>query len=410
MKWIRHLSLMHKLALACLGTSFVTLLLACAIIITYVRVTAPEEVMRGLSILMDVLGRNSSMRIASSVLVGTLLVALLLTAVFYALIARRNTAVTTAAIGEPVNLEHPVPTPLKSSAVPENQAVSDIPSLRVLQERTEELLRANAELRKQVEARQQAEDQLQQLNEQLEDRVLERTLELRRSNVELGQFAYVASHDLQEPLRMVSSYVQLLANRYKGKLDEDADQFIGFAVDGARRMQVLIQDLLAYSSISTKSKPFEKIDCSVILANVLENLSPASREAEATVTYESLPMVMGDYVQITQLFQNLVANAIKYRGKDKPKIHIGAHLEAGEWHVTVRDNGIGIDKQFFDRIFVIFQRLHTAEQHPGTGIGLAVCRKIVERHGGRIGVESELGKGSTFHFTLPALLPNPPSP
>ena len=230
---------------------------------------------------------------------------------------------------------------------------------------------------------------------------LEQTVaELGRSNADLQQFAYVASHDLQEPLRMVSSYTQLLERRYKGKLDADADDFIAFAVDGANRMQRLIQDLLAYSRVSRGSRQFEPTSVESALRYALDNLRNAVNESGAVVTHDLLPTVMGDEKQLAQLFQNLLSNAIKFRGRERPCIHVSARQTEGEWVFSVRDNGIGLDPQYADRIFVIFQRLHTSQEFGGTGIGLAICKKIVERHGGRIWVESELGKGATFYFTI----------
>lgn len=231
---------------------------------------------------------------------------------------------------------------------------------------------------------------------------LERSVaELGRSNADLQQFAYVASHDLQEPLRMVSSYTQLLAKRYKGKLDADADEFIAFAVDGAGRMQKLIQDLLAYSRVSTGGRRFEPTSVGIALNSALDNLVNAVKESRAEITHDPLPAVMGDEKQLVQLFQNLLSNAVKFSGEQAPRIHVSAKRSAGEWVFSIHDNGIGIDPQYADRIFVIFQRLHTREEYPGTGIGLAICKKIVERHGGRMWVESELGKGATFYFTIP---------
>ncbi|MCC2641167.1 MAG: putative Sensor histidine kinase with region [Nitrospira sp.] len=225
--------------------------------------------------------------------------------------------------------------------------------------------------------------------------------ELGRSNAELQQFAYVASHDLQEPLRMVSSYTQLLGRRYKGRLDADADEFIAYAVDGALRMQRLIQDLLVYSRVSTKARTSDIISVEVVLAHAQDNLQNAIKESQAVVTHDSLPAVRGDERQLVQLFQNLLSNAIKFHGLEPPKIHVSATRSNGEWRFSVRDCGIGLDPQYADRIFVIFQRLHNRAEYPGTGIGLAICKKIIEHHGGRIGVESESGKGAAFWFTIP---------
>ena len=230
----------------------------------------------------------------------------------------------------------------------------------------------------------------------------EQAVELARSNEELQQFAYVASHDLQEPLRMVSSYTQLLAKRYKGKLDSKADEFIFYAADGAARMSGLINDLLSYSRLGTHGGEFEHTHCEDVLERVIANLEGAIEESGAAVTHDPLPALMADPSQLGQLLQNLVGNAIKYRNDRSPQVHIGVERKNADWQFSVRDNGIGIDPQYADRIFIIFQRLHTREEYPGTGIGLGICRKIVERHGGRIWVESQPGEGSTFHFTIPA--------
>jgi light-regulated signal transduction histidine kinase (bacteriophytochrome) len=240
-----------------------------------------------------------------------------------------------------------------------------------------------------------------QLQKEIEVRK-EYSAELARSNADLQQFAYVASHDLQEPLRAVSSFSQLLARRYQGKLDSDADDFIAFMVEGATRMQILINDLLAFSRIGTRGNPFASVDCENILQAAKENLSVAIAESGAVITHDPLPALVADQTQLTQLFQNLFSNAIKFRRPEEaPRIHVSSKLQDGAWRLSVRDNGIGIDPQYFDRIFVIFQRLHGREKYAGTGIGLAICKKIVERHGGRIWVESEREKGSTFHFVIP---------
>ncbi|WP_310532692.1 PAS domain S-box protein [Novosphingobium sp.] len=236
-----------------------------------------------------------------------------------------------------------------------------------------------------------------------EAHLLENVKELNRSNEELAQFAYVASHDLQEPLRMVASYTQLLSRRYKGKLGADADEFIAFATDGASRMQRLIQDLLTYSRIATKAHELRSASSEDALHQALLNLRGAIEESHALVTHDPLPDVLADEVQLIQLFQNLVGNAIKYQRPGVPRVHISATGGAKErWRFSVRDNGLGIDPQYFERIFGMFQRLHKRDEFEGTGIGLAICKKIVERHGGHISVESQPGHGSTFRFDLAA--------
>jgi signal transduction histidine kinase len=239
--------------------------------------------------------------------------------------------------------------------------------------------------------------ELQAINKELEDT----TNELVRSNADLQQFAYICSHDLQEPLRVVSNFSQLLANRYEGKLDEKADQFIEFIVDGSKRMQNLINDLLIYSRVQTTEQVFREVDSSHAVEMALANLKLAIEESGATIHCESLPTIEGDTSQLLQLFQNLLGNALKFRSKELPSIRISAAQRDNTWQFAVSDNGVGLDMQFADRIFLIFQRLHSRDMYPGSGIGLAVCKKIVQRHGGCIWVESELGQGSTFYFTIP---------
>jgi len=235
-----------------------------------------------------------------------------------------------------------------------------------------------------------------------EEHLVKTAEDLKRSNDQLEQFAYVASHDLQEPLRMVASYTQLLAKRYQGRLDSDADEFIAFAVDGCNRMQGLIRDLLAYSRSGTDDNARREISSETALNEALTNLRGSIEESGAIVTHGSLPTITTNDTQLVQLLQNLIGNAIKYRGTAVPLVHVSAANNGGkEWIFSVRDNGLGIAPQYFERIFVIFQRLHGRQEFNGTGIGLAICKKIVERLGGRIWVESQLEKGSTFYFSLP---------
>ena len=226
--------------------------------------------------------------------------------------------------------------------------------------------------------------------------------ELNRSNGELEQFAYIASHDLQEPLRMVASYTQLLSKRYRGRLDSDADEFIGYAVDGASRMQRLIQDLLTYSRVGTRGAELLDTSSEIALREALVNLRSSVHETGAVVTHDPLPHVLADETQLVQLFQNLVSNAIKYQGSGVPLVHVSAIRDGQRnWSFAVKDNGLGIDPQYFDQIFGMFQRLHGRNEFAGTGVGLAISKKIVERHGGTISVESQPGQGSTFRFSLP---------
>jgi PAS domain S-box-containing protein len=238
---------------------------------------------------------------------------------------------------------------------------------------------------------------------QAEEALRSNMASLEQVNAELREFAYVASHDLQEPLRAVSSYVQLLAQRYKGRLDQDADDFIFYARDGASRMQRLIEDLLAYSRVGTRKDPFEPTDCEAVFNETLLNLQLAIEDSCARVSHDPLPTVLADRFQLVQLFQNLLSNAIKFHGESSPIIHIGVEKRKREWLFSVRDNGLGIEEQYFQRIFQVFQRLHGRDEYSGTGIGLAICKKIVEKHGGRIWVESAPGTGATFHFTIPVI-------
>jgi signal transduction histidine kinase len=247
-----------------------------------------------------------------------------------------------------------------------------------------------------------AESELRTYRERLEELVAKRTEELARSNQDLEQFAYVASHDLQEPLRMVAGYLELLSQRYRGQLDEKADKYIAYAVDGAERMSTLIRDLLAFSRVNTRGDELQTVDSREAFESALQNLGSAIRESDAAVSHGPLPAVGADRTQLTQVFQNLIGNALKFRSPARPpQVHVTAEEKEGAWLFRVRDNGIGFDPQYEDKVFLIFQRLHGRGQYPGTGIGLAICKRIVERHGGRIWATSELGQGSTFFFTIP---------
>jgi signal transduction histidine kinase len=244
------------------------------------------------------------------------------------------------------------------------------------------------------------EKQERTLRRQVEENLARKVDELARSNADLEQFAYVASHDLQEPLRMVAAYTQLLAERYRGKLDENADKFIGYASEGAIRMQVLIQDLLAFSRVGRK-EACESVDCNAVIKEALQILTSAIQESGAVVTHGELPEVWADRTQVAQVFQNLIGNAIKFHGKEAPLVSVQAEKQEQRWLFTVSDNGIGIAPEYAENIFVVFQRLHARTEYPGNGIGLAICKKIVERYGGRIWVDSQAGSGSTFKFTMP---------
>lgn len=259
-----------------------------------------------------------------------------------------------------------------------------------LKSHEQELYEANARLTKEIAEVKRAREELRQL-----------ATELERSNTDLQQFAYVASHDLQQPLLVIAGYIELLEKHYKGKLDEKAREFIALSIDGVNRMSMLIKDLLEYARVDTQGKTFENTDCASSLGEALSNLKKAVEESGARVTYDSLPTVKADAVQLTSLFQNLIGNAIKFRGDSLPEIHVSAVRKGDDDVFSVRDNGIGIDQNFAGKIFEVFKRLHTRKEREGTGIGLAICKKIVERHGGRIWVESEPTKGSTFYFTIP---------
>jgi signal transduction histidine kinase len=245
------------------------------------------------------------------------------------------------------------------------------------------------------------EKRLRDQRRRSEEELAQKVAELARSNTELEQFAYVASHDLQEPLRMIANYTQLLAERYRGKLDEQADKYIAYSVDGAVRMQALIQDLLKFSRVGRAAIEARTTDCRAVVEQALKNLQAVVEESGAVVNWNGLPMVMADLPQLTQVFQNLIANAIKFHGAEKPVVQIDGEKKDHEWVLTVSDNGIGIPAESWQDIFVIFRRLHTRTEYAGNGIGLSICKKIVERHGGKIWIEAQAKPGSCFKFTLP---------
>lgn len=245
------------------------------------------------------------------------------------------------------------------------------------------------------------ETRLRQERARTQQQLAEKVEELARSNCDLEQFAYVASHDLQEPLRMVAAYTQLLAERYCGKLDDTADRYIGYAVEGATRMQTLLEDLLAFSRVGRHGVTLTQTDVNLAVDEAVKNLTVSMKEHSVILTRNPLPTIHADRFQLVQLFQNLIGNAIKFRGKEPPRVTISVEKQGDEWTFSIADNGIGIAPEHKDFIFKVFQRLHTRTEYPGNGIGLAICKKIIEHHGGRIWVESELGSGSNFRFTFP---------
>jgi PAS domain S-box-containing protein len=260
----------------------------------------------------------------------------------------------------------------------------------LVQEHTAGIKNLNSQLKKELTERKRAEEKVKKSLEELE-----------RSNNELAQFAYAASHDLQEPLRMVASYTQLLEKRYKDNLDDDAKDFINYAAAGATRMQKMINGLLSYSRIQTRGEPFKSTDCTAVIKQAISNLKIHIEETRAIIESGDLPTVNADEMQLIRLFQNLIDNALKFRGTEVPRIQISASKLGNKWMFSVSDNGIGINAEHRDRIFVVFQRLHREKEYPGTGMGLAICKRIVDRHGGQIWVDSDLGRGSTFYFTIP---------
>ena len=302
----------------------------------------------------------------------------------------------------PILVERPVRVPTLRSLV--SAALATRARQYQLRDRLEELERAQKRLIA-------SERELQGLNAQLEERVGARTEELvatntqlARTNADLQRFAYVCAHDLREPLRMVTAYTQLLAHRYQGRLDADADEFIRFAVEGALRMDSLVRDLLAYARLGAAGEGVADVDAREIVDEALANLALSIRESDASLRVDPLPRVVGPRVELVALFQNLIGNALKFRGEQRPEVHVSGERDAGSDWATfrVRDNGIGMDARYADRIFGVFQRLHTRSEYPGNGIGLAICKKVVESLGGEISVASEPGRGSTFTFTLPA--------
>lgn len=359
---------------------------------------------------------DRTFRRASAFMIGAGLVGTLLAVALGALIGRSVTAPLVTITGVATEMAEGR---LDPSALAGLESRSEVGVLaraftrmaNELRHTLEGLRRSHDELERRVEER---TAELRRSNEQLEQEVAERrsaeavlsirTQELARSNAELKQFAYVASHDLQEPLRMVASYLQLLDLRHREKLDGEAREFMGFALDGAKRMQTLIVDLLAYSRVGTAGRPLAPTACEEVLQAAMSNLQVAIRESGARITHDPLPTVLGDATQLVQLFQNLLGNAIKFRRDEPPLIEVRAELRDDFWRLSVQDNGIGIEPRYFERIFVVFQRLHGRKAYAGTGIGLAICKRIVERHGGTIEVASEPGKGSTFSFTIPGMV------